>query len=135
MTSIPDFQSGQILCLEHENACLYAELIQIVHKNKSIRGWVRPLFLKVSHPRDSIAVSIGSVGDPISSDQPKLYDLRQGADLLCPIALFRAALDTEVVPLLTHLADSRTHSKGDRLAHKQLQRFICDVCQIHSEAL
>jgi hypothetical protein len=121
--------------LEHENACLYAELIQIVHKNKSIRGWVRPLFLKVSHPRDSIAVSIGSVGDPISSDQPKLYDLRQGADLLCPIALFRAALDTEVVPLLTHLADSRTHSKGDRLAHKQLQRFICDVCQIHSEAL
>jgi hypothetical protein len=121
--------------LEHEDTCLYAELIQIVHKNKSIRGWVRPLFLKVSHTGDSIAVSSGSVGDPIGFDQPSLYDLRQGADLLCPIALFRAALDTEAVPLLTQLANSRTQSKGDRLAHKQLQRFIYDVCQVHSEAL
>lgn len=135
MTSITDFQSGQILCLEHENTCLYAELIQIVHKNRSIKGWVRPLFLKVSHTRDPIAVSSRSVEHPIGFDQSSLYDLRQGADLLCPIALFRAALDTEVVPLLTQLANSRTQFNGDRLAHNQLHRFIYDVCQVHSEAL
>jgi hypothetical protein len=135
MTPTTDFQPGQILCLEHEDTCLYAELIQIAPKNKSRRGWVRPLILQVSPTEDSIASSSVDINDPASLEQPTLYDLRQGADLLCPIALFRAALDTEVVPLLTQLANPKTQTQGDRIAHQQLHRFIHDVCQVHLKTL
>ncbi|MBD1869689.1 hypothetical protein H6F95_20780 [Cyanobacteria bacterium FACHB-471] len=135
MTSITDFQPSQILCLEHGDTCLYAELIQIAPKNKSRRGWVRPLILKVSPTRDFIAFSSVDIDDPTALEQPTLYDLRQGSDLLCPIALFRAALDTEVVPLLTQLAHPKTQTQGDRIAHQQLHRFIHDVCQMHLTTL
>jgi len=129
-----NFQAGQILCLEHGNTCLYAELIQIAPKNKRQQGWVRPLVLKVSPAVDS-SQSSSVQDDPTISDQPSLYDLRQGADLLCPITLFRAALDTEVIPLLTQLANSKVQSDGDRTAYHRLHRLIQDVCQVYSKTL
>lgn len=134
MSPTDNFQAGQILCLEYGNTFLYAELIQIAAKNKSQQGWVRPLALKVSPAVDLIQASTVQA-DPTISDQPSLYDLRQGADLLCPITLFRAALDTEVIPLLTQLANSKAQSDGDRTAHHRLHRLIQDVCQVYSKTL
>jgi hypothetical protein len=132
MISVSNFQPGQILCLEHGHACLYAELIQIAPKNENQRGWVRPLVLQVSATGAITNFGVTPNGSAIS-DQLHFYDLRQGSDLLCPIILFRAALDTEVIPLLAQLASAKMHPNGDRTAHKQLQRFIRSICQVHSE--
>ncbi|NJN89841.1 MAG: hypothetical protein HC840_21600 [Leptolyngbyaceae cyanobacterium RM2_2_4] len=133
MVSVPNFQSGQILCLEHGHTRLYAELIQIAPKNKNQRGWVRPLVLQVSATEATTSSGVAPHSSAIL-DQLHFYDLRQGADLLCPIILFRAALDTEVIPLLAQLANIKTQASGDRTAYKQLQRFICNICQAHSES-
>ena len=64
----------------------------------------------------------------VSSEQFSLYDLRQGADLLWPVTLFRPALDTEVIPFLLQLDDPdniQPESKTD--AHKQLSCFVREV--------
>jgi hypothetical protein len=132
MISVSNFQPGQILCLEDGYTRLYAELIQIAPKNKNQRGWVRPLVLQVS-ANEVVTDSGVTPNGSATPDQLHFYDLRQGADLLCPIILFRAALDTEVIPLLAQLANAKMHPNGDRTAHKQLQRFIHSICQVHSE--
>lgn len=128
MSSIAEFQPHQIVCLTHKDKALYAEVIQFVAK----RGlcWVRPLaLLQVQRP-DAIATP------------STIYDLRQGADLLCPHSLFRVALDTEVIPILTELntlknqsADSgATASENSPSACYSLQNFIRQVWQAFPEA-
>jgi len=122
MTQLPidrpcDFQPCQILCLEHENACLYVEVVQVVAARQQC--WVRPLVLTVATPLSA------------STDAPVHYDLRQGADLLWSSTCFRAALDTEVVPLLAQLADDKAQLEDDRLARQQLQEFMRRVWQTY----
>jgi hypothetical protein len=120
----------QILCLEHEETKLYGEVIQIITERHLY--WLRPLVLCQSqlNARDSESATI-------------FYDLRQGADLLCPQALFRVALDTEMIPILTQLEDAKTEaetlpieelSAAQSVAHRQLQAFIRRVWQAHPEA-
>jgi len=120
MISSADFGLNQIVCLEHQGTRLYTEVIQIV-KSRQV-GWVRPLMLVIS-----------SDSNLLDLEQCILYDLRQGADLLWPINLFRPALDTEVLPLFTHLQASKSHSDNIQIAHQQLQRFIRQVWQDHAE--
>jgi hypothetical protein len=128
MTSILDVQPGHILCLEHEDTYLYAELIQAIPQNE--RVWVRPLMLAVS-PSSFGASAVCDETQP----QPFLYDLREGSDLLCAAILFRAALDTEVLPLLAQLGHFKALSDGDRTAHHHLHGFIRQVCQFRSNTL
>ncbi|HEY9848914.1 MAG TPA: hypothetical protein V6D28_05625 [Leptolyngbyaceae cyanobacterium] len=118
MNSAVDFQPKQIVCLEYEGTQLYGEVIQIVESRQMT--WLRPLMLAIS-PSDR------------NSDQlePSLYDLRQGADLLWPTFFFRPALDTEVVPLFTHLQISKTHTDRTSIAHQQLQLFVRRVWQAY----
>lgn len=63
-------------------------------------------------------------------------DLRGGADLLCPIVLFRSALDTEVLPLLTALYASSgdENEVTDRAKRQQLNQFMRLVWQTHRQA-
>ncbi|MBV9388498.1 MAG: hypothetical protein JOZ78_18905 [Chroococcidiopsidaceae cyanobacterium CP_BM_ER_R8_30] len=88
-----DFQPCQIVCLEHEGTCLYAEVIQVVISRQLC--WVRPLLLG----------ALSSDSNLVDELLP-LTDLRSCADLLWPIASFRPALDTEVIPLLVTLLAS-----------------------------
>lgn len=128
MSSTASFQPHQILCLEHNGAVLYAEVIQIVPE----RGlcWVRPLALLQLAPFEQ------------TSQAAPLRDLRQSPDLLYPHSLFRAALDTEVVPILTELNTLKPPAEGssaaslreDHSARHQLQDFIRQVWQSHPEA-
>lgn len=117
------FQPHQIVCLEHENTRLYTEVIDVVTARQTC--WVRPLMLVISSAsHDALAM--------VSPEQLRLYDLRQGADLLWPVTLFRPALDTEVIPLLIQLDDPdniqiQQESKSD--AHKQLSSFVRRVWQ------
>lgn len=111
-----EFQPHQILYLESGGARLYAEAIQIV-KSRQL-AWVRPIML----------ASASSV-DP--SLAPTLYDMRNGADLLWPIALFRPALDTEVIPLLVQLEVHQTDKLGPPPAAQQLRAFVEQVWLDH----
>jgi hypothetical protein len=130
-------QASQIVCVDNANKSLYAEVIQIVSERQFC--WARPIALvdgDISLRLDTV------VFDPVESldktatsafDQV-LYDLREGADLLLPMRLFRIALDTEVIPLLTHLETSKTKPEGDRTCHQVLQDFVQQLCKTYPDA-
>ncbi|MCU0525320.1 MAG: hypothetical protein MUF72_10900 [Elainella sp. Prado103] len=104
-------QTQLILCLEHQNSALYGHLIQDIPSRQLY--WFRPFALLCT----------------LSADETLLYDLRQGSDLLCPKNLFRAALDIEVLPLLTRLEGSKSQESErgntiDRSAQQALQAFL-----------
>ena len=88
------FQPCQIVCLQHESGCLYAEVVQIIESRRLC--WVRPLMLMLQ-PVETL-----TWGDTFW-ERSDCYDLRQDSDLLLPITLFRAALDSEVLPWLADL--------------------------------
>ena len=113
--SVHKFQPRQIVCLEHENTRLYAEIIEVVASRQVC--WVRPLMLAVALP-----------------EQLTLYDLRLGADLVWPASLFRPALDTEVIPLLVQLDDPDAQLANSPDAHKQLSCFVREVWQAYKSA-
>lgn len=126
-----DFHPSEILCLEYEATFLYSEVIQTVpHRNLC---WVRPLVLTIP---SAIALDTSPIdaATTTEADSTKLYDLRHGADLLCPSCLFRAALDTEVIPLLVQLEEAKTYPEVDHIARRELQAFIQRVWQAHPEA-
>lgn len=121
-----DFQTYQIVYLEHQQTRLYAEVIQVVQARQTC--WVRPLILSVS-PANQLSPAFWP------EQVPKLYDLRQGADLLWPIALFRAALDAEVIPLLAQLQTTHGIDTPSALpARCQLNQFIRQIWQAYPEA-
>ncbi|NJO77400.1 MAG: hypothetical protein HC827_02015 [Cyanobacteria bacterium RM1_2_2] len=120
----------QILCLECEETRLYGEVIQVIADRHLY--WLRPLAL-VKFQIDSIEAESSAT----------LFDLRQGADLLCPQALCRIAVDTEMMPILTQLDSAKTgttalptdrFSEAHSIAHQQLQAFIHRIWQVHPEA-
>jgi hypothetical protein len=115
----PEFQTGQIIYLEHEGDRLYAEAIQVVSPRQLC--WARPLAL-------------------VKSDFT-LHDLRQGSDLLLPLSLFFIALDTEVIPVITQLNTPKINleTREENLevnhhkAHLILQDFIRQIWQAHPQ--
>ena len=109
----PSFRANQIICLEHDNACLYGEAIQLV----AHRGlcWFRPLCLVVGQ------------NDSSPPKQAHSIDLQAAADLLWPAVLFRPALDTEVLDYLT-LLQNREQNSTERSPNKQyLTKFVRQV--------
>ncbi len=117
MGAVPNWQPSQILCLEHRNARLYAETIQIVERRQLV--WVRPLVLSESSAPD---------------DSRILHDLRQGADLVWPLSLFRAAVDTEVIPLLMQLDGiPKSTPNDDREVRRRLHEFVRQVWLAHPD--
>lgn len=123
--SVHKFQPSQIVCLDHKNTRLYAEIIEVVAKRQVC--WVRPLML---------AVPVTSNDSQwVASPEPlTLYDLRQGADLLWPGCLFRPALDTEVIPLLVQLNHPDAQPASNPDAHNQLSCFVREVWQAYKSA-
>ena len=117
-------QASEIVCLEHQGVCLYAELIQVLPARQ--RCWVRPLLLSVSTSSADV--------DP---HEPSVYDLRTGADLLWPLGFFRPVVDLEVIPLLTQLspdqplpdADPSVPSERVREAQQRLRQLMQSLWQ------
>ncbi|MGL5509254.1 MAG: hypothetical protein ACRC2J_09530 [Microcoleaceae cyanobacterium] len=85
-----DLKCSQIVCLDYENLCLFAEVIQVIESRKMC--WVRPLLMQVKPANLDDDMTMGEI-----------WDLRESIDLVLPITLFRAALDTELLPLLPYL--------------------------------
>jgi hypothetical protein len=131
MNSSLNFQPGQIVGLNYDNRCLYAEVIQVVE----FRGvcWVRPLMLieRLSDDQQGNYSDFSVIPEPFI-----LYDLHQSPDLIWPIQLFRAALDTEVIPFLAQLESPEINiteikPANARSAHQQLREFIRQVWQAY----
>ena len=119
------FQPRQIVCLEHGNTRLYAEVIEVVASRQVC--WVRPVIL-------ALPAAEYNPQWEVSPENLTLYDLRQGADLLWPASLFRVALDTEVIPLLMQLDDPDFNRENNPDAHKQLSCFVSEVWQTYKSA-
>lgn len=103
-----EFKSYQIVRLQHNNTCLYGEVIQVVPKRQLC--WVRPLMLAIaSFPGEDIS---------------QVLDLRMSSDLFWPIDLFEFASDTEVIPLLMQLEAIDFSSFDENHARACLHNFI-----------
>ncbi len=120
---IPNFQPSQIVCLEYGDTCLYAAVIQILATRKMC--WVRPLLLKV------FASESECKNYQDNSEKSTIWDLREGADLVWPICLFREAIDTEFMPLLTELESLDSQEKDRQVSHQKLKYFIRKVWQAY----
>jgi hypothetical protein len=119
---VAHFQPFQIVCLAYTTTRLYAEVVQIVEARDLC--WARPLALL-----DDLSTEDPSL-HPEGS--PRLYDLRQGSDLLLPKVLFRQAVDTEVMPVLSQLY--KLEKAEDTITTRQLlNQFIHQVWQAHPD--
>ncbi|NJK76285.1 MAG: hypothetical protein HC849_20175 [Oscillatoriales cyanobacterium RU_3_3] len=118
------FKTGQIVSLECGDACLYAEVIQVVESRQIC--WARPLMLAV--------LESGKDAFDRAWEDGTLYDLREGADLLWPLNLFQAAVDVEVISLLTQLQSLDAKKKDAAMASRQLRDFVDRVWEAHPNA-
>jgi len=121
---LTNFQPHQIVCLEHATRHLYAEVIEVVEWRQIC--WLRPLMLAVS-PNENEDIN------PITLQSLRLYDLRQGPDVLWPTKFLRLVLDTEVIPLLAQLEDLHHHPKDQPDTRHQLADFIAEVWQSYPQ--
>ncbi|MBP0017348.1 MAG: hypothetical protein J7647_07295 [Cyanobacteria bacterium SBLK] len=110
------FQPHQIVYLEHQDRCLYAEVVQEIPERQMC--WVRPLLLVID------------ARDP----SPQVRDLRSASDLVWPIQAFSPALDTEIIPFLAVLESPPLESgEMTQIARSQLNQFIQQVWQKERE--
>lgn len=124
-----NFQPYQIVCLQHDNRLLYAEVIQTIEPRKTC--WVRPLALK------QVSIAESTLDLNALSWDAQVYDLRQGSDLLLPISLFRLAMDTEVLEVLDQLHELPVISDAAIAAqaiHRQLNQLVQEICQAYPTA-
>ncbi len=110
-----NFQPGQIVSLVHGDKWLYAEVIQVVLSPRLC--WVRPLLLVT-----------------FAEEPPIITDLRDASDILWPADVFRPALDTEVITLLSQVLAKEAKPGTDSNVKYQLNQFIHQVWQANFPA-
>ncbi|CEJ42981.1 hypothetical protein [Umezakia ovalisporum] len=111
-----DFQPGQIVSLDHSDTNLFAEVIQLVVSRQLC--WVRPLLLVSFTP-----------------EAPLVTDIRDASDLLWPVNLFRPALDTEVITLLSEILAKERKTEPDSAAKLQFHQFINQTWQAYQQEI
>ena len=117
--TIIEFKTDQIVCLEGDNLSLFAEVIDNI--TISSRCWVRPL--AILQRRSSASAR----SNPQSFELEFLHDLRDAAQLILPAVLFRYALDTEVLPLISVLFHPDKDAVLTLDARQALHQFIADI--------
>jgi hypothetical protein len=132
MDTLDCFKPAQLVCLDlckmHETL-LYAEVIQIVTQRHLC--WARPLVM-VQVGDTSIAPDNVQWTEAIATAD--WLDLRASADLLLPVVLFRAAYDTEVMPLIGQLHATKPPTERDRQVHQRVKAFVQQLCDAHPDA-
>jgi hypothetical protein len=111
----------RIVCLDTPQGKdrLFAEVIDTIAI--SSRYWVKPLALARANPE--------------SFQLEFLYDLRDTSQLILPIDLFRDALDTEVIPLISELYHPIEGSRRSMNAQAALHHFIKDLYRETTESI
>jgi hypothetical protein len=156
-----DFRPAQIVYVSQGETRLYGEVVQVVIAKQTC--WARPLAmvmpmaqLQGKADRDPTSMKalrdadLSGHGYPLAlkTDSEDVYDvyydhdnkfvfrdLRQSSDLICPLAWFQAALDTEAVALIAALHRLEADPKRTLprpAAHQYLHRFIQQVWQSRS---
>ncbi|WP_211175867.1 hypothetical protein [Brasilonema sp. UFV-L1] len=105
-----EFQTGQIVSLEHSDKKLYAEVIQVVVSRQLC--WVRPLLL--------IA---------FTQEPPLIIDLRDASDLLWSVNSFQPALDTEFMSFLSQILVKEPKPEHSFHTKQQLNQFLHEIWQ------
>ena len=124
-------QASHIVCLEETTARLYAEVIQIISERQSC--WARPILIIKRTTSQTLAVDDSNI-EVWLEEGATLHDLREGADLLLPVSLFRMALDTEMIPLLMRLDLHKPSVESDRASHQILREFVQQLCTTYPDA-
>jgi hypothetical protein len=108
-----EVQMAQIVCLDSRQGedRLFAEVIETIFI--SSRYWVKPLAIARSNP-DRFELEF-------------LYDLRNTSQLILPIDLFRDALDTEVIPLISELFHPTEGATKSVNAQTALHQFLANL--------
>jgi hypothetical protein len=108
-----EFIMARIVCLDSRQGKdhLFAEVIDTIAI--SSRYWVKPLAIARSNSE--------------KFELEFLYDLRNTSQLILPIDLFRDALDTEVIPLISELFHPTEGSTRSVNAQTALHQFIADL--------
>ncbi len=116
--STVEFKTNRIVCLDappdryqQENLHLFAEVIETI--TTSARCWVKPLAIARFNP-ENYSLEL-------------LHDLRDTAQLILPSHLFRDALDTEVLPLISELFHPDSNLDRSANAQRVLYQFIADL--------
>lgn len=117
--ALQNFSTHQIVCLEHQQSCLYGEVIQIIESKDLC--WMRPLFL-VFFPL------VNQAKDDFLETQ-ELLDLRLTSDVAYPLKLFRPALDTEVIPLISQLKSLDEIQEENSISKQKLRQFLEQIWQ------
>ncbi len=115
------FTPQQIVYLAHNSHRLYCEVIQVIESRQLC--WVRPLCLVDMAEEKEIYQQLFT--------PELLMDVRSTSDLLYPITLFKPALDTEVIPLLTQLHTPDVFINNSQIAKEKLHQFITKIWQKH----
>lgn len=121
--SLRSFAPYQIVCLEHQQSYLYGEVIQVI-ESKSL-CWMRPILLAVFPP------VVGTVDNFLEAKE--LLDLRFTSDVAYPVALFRPALDTEVIPLISQLETLDETKEPSSSSKQKLRQFLEQIWQDNQE--
>jgi hypothetical protein len=115
-----EFRPQQVVCIEQGSLRLFAEVVQMVALRS--RCWAKPLALAEVVP-ESLQLALR-------------YDLRESSHLLLPATVFRAALDVELIPLMTALfhpeksgsdEEWQTDSHAELVTRQALHAFIRDL--------
>jgi hypothetical protein len=106
-----EFKLERIVCLDCDNLHLFAEVIDDNVVND--RCWVKPLAIAKSNPE--------------SFNLEFLHDLREASQLILPRSLFREALDTEVLPIISELFHPNIDTVRSTNSQKVLHQFIADL--------
>jgi hypothetical protein len=109
------FKVNQIICIEHQDTCVYGEVIEIIKQRQLC--WFRPFLLTKNNSSDR---DIG---------ESEVIDLHSGSDLLLPICLFRASLDTELISLLSKFEGLNNFTKNSSISRGYLNQFVRQVWQ------
>lgn len=102
---IPQFSPQQVVCLEQNQCCVYASVIQYIEGQQTY--WLRPLCL----------VEKGDM-------QPEIISLHQTSDLIVPQGSFREAWDTEVLEFWTALSQETEIYEDNPAGRAELHRFL-----------
>jgi hypothetical protein len=110
------FSPQQVVCIEQGELRLFAEVVQMVALRS--RCWAKPLALAEVVP-ESLQLALR-------------YDLRESSHLLLPANFFRAALDVELIPLMTVLfhpekSGSAQEAQLEAATRQALHEFIRDL--------
>jgi hypothetical protein len=122
----PSFDCGQIVAIDNTNSVLYGEIIQTIPQRQMC--WVRVLAIAQLSPQSSKAqytqASLYQDSDGV------IINLHGAIDLLFPLNLFRVALDSEIMPLLSKINPYEPHDLLDSPNSRQrLNQFLQEIWQ------